>query len=580
MVSIKKESKEDFESDIWLRDSVEVKEEDSKADLGRVKCETEESKDALLVATKSKNSKRSFEDLEENADSSDESAAEMSKSAHPLITDEVGDLCRYKCRKCGKDYQSMCSLQHHLKKAQHWQERSSGELSGSRIKTVWHQCRICAKKILCEKCNVQKHLKKCHFINRLAEYQSKQYYEESKRSQNGRTSKNISVSEAVGNLCRYKCPTCGNIYTRQDHLSRHLSHSKHNVAFNKQISCYLVEKVLHKCKICSKEILCEKKTIQHHLKHHKINTIKDYANNTFIPHNLKPMHKDLISEFCRINATKHNTTSSVANLCIFSCQQCNYSCCSYSGWVQHRKRKNEEIVPLTHYLTKTVFHKCHVCQELIICDNAFIKGHLKKHNMDKITYTKRFQSSMSAGPKELYITKLKSAIKHIPAVKSNTQSLKKTSLLTTNQTTNDSGNICFFKCPLCCEENMSFNCLRAHYKKEHKNEKLSYRNMENYIMEARYHQCLICCQIVLCDIYFLTQHLCSAHKMKYSQYTKDNVLSNGGKVFPTFKGYLLNGCVLDNIDKGKKELTEPNDNGLIVPSMLSSESEDSDFEAF
>ncbi len=56
------------------------------------------------------------------------------------------------------------------------------------------------------------------------------------------------------------------------------------------------------------------------------------------------------------------------------------------------------------------------------------------------------------------------------------------------------------------------------------------------------------------------------------------MLQNGGRTIPTFKDYLRNVEVFDNLANGTEKLTEPKDNGLILPSMISSESEDSDFE--
>ncbi len=52
----------------------------------------------------------------------------------------------------------------------------------------------------------------------------------------------------------------------------------------------------------------------------------------------------------------------------------------------------------------------------------------------------------------------------------------------------------------------------------------------------------------------------------------------GGRVIPTFKDYLRNGEIFDNLTNGTEKLAESKDNGLIEPSVLCSESEDSDFE--
>ncbi len=67
-----------------------------------------------------------------------------------------------------------------------------------------------------------------------------------------------------------------------------------------------------------------------------------------------------------------------------------------------------------------------------------------------------------------------------------------------------------------------------------------------------------------------------------AKYLVEYVFKKGYRVYPTLREYSLNYDVFNSLEKPKEmenqgqENDEINDNGLILPSMLSSESEDSD----
>ncbi len=68
--------------------------------------------------------------------------------------------------------------------------------------------------------------------------------------------------------------------------------------------------------------------------------------------------------------------------------------------------------------------------------------------------------------------------------------------------------------------------------------------------------------------------------MTLSQYIREYVFKKGGKVFPTYKEYCNNNQIFEvktgALQEVSNNIDTNNDNGLILPSMLSSESEDSD----
>ncbi len=177
-----------------------------------------------------------------------------------------------------------------------------------------------------------------------------------------------------------------------------------------------------------------------------------------------------------------------------------------------------------------------------------------------------------------YLVELKSSIKHIPAIQSSSKYDFKPQEIHLDQTTSDIGYLCFFKCPDCPKADLSYIGLRNHCRKKHGSKTLR-RHMNNAV-ELRYHRCLICSKHVACDADIIASHLQQAHQLKVNQYAKTYVLKLGFRVYPTFRDYIKDQNVFKTLemDNTETEGSDECDNGLILPSMISSESEDSDQE--
>ncbi len=123
---------------------------------------------------------------------------------------------------------------------------------------------------------------------------------------------------------------------------------------------------------------------------------------------------------------------------------------------------------------------------------------------------------------------------------------------------------------------MSLGCLAGHSVEKHKVKRFQFK--KEYITEARYHKCHICSKIVICDNRILKSHI-KNHKIKLSEYNFKFVLKSGNRVFPTYQEFKSNSDVFDSLESvSPQKASQPSDNGLITPDMLSSESEDSDEE--
>ncbi len=313
---------------------------------------------------------------------------------------------------------------------------------------------------------------------------------------------------------------------------------------------------------------------------HKIPSIKQYkAYTSFSECKKKSREKDiglLIATF----TGKFKMTREVKNLCNFSCCQCDFDSNNWRKMSAHIN--NEEHGPLLSpikYLKSVTLHKCTLCKEMLLCDQCILTNHLKKHGHSLLSYknNEKFISKESMLSK--YKSMLKSETKNIPSVKPKDKCTLKPNSLPDNQTTKSVGNLSWYKCNYCSKTNLSYGCLRDHYKRRHKRSHCPHK--KQLLLEARYHKCLICKSIVLCDNSVLQAHIGGVHKMNFFEYQTNYVLKNGGRVFPTFREYLNNRQVFDKFEKLGEDCSSRDDHksDIILPSMLSSESEDSDEES-
>ncbi len=227
-------------------------------------------------------------------------------------------------------------------------------------------------------------------------------------------------------------------------------------------------------------------------------------------------------------------------------------------------------------LTKIAFHKCHVCGEIVLCDKFFIICHIRTHKLTLSVYCRNAKINDFENTKEVYLSKLQAYIEHIPIQKTRDKTVLNAKELPDELSTNHVGSISFFKCHLCHQRGMCFTSLQSHFKNQHGLKFLKYK--PHMVWQARYHQCHICAQNVLCDNYFIAYHIKIKHKMKVPQYRQDYVLKKGFMVFPTLADYMRNNEVFESLEKDTNQDPCDKDNTHIMPWMLSSKSEESDKE--
>ncbi len=471
---------------------------------------------------------------------------------------EVENLCKFKCLKCMKKYRSTPTLSMHFSKTGHG-KNNEAEIKKCIIKMVSHKCKVCSKSVMCDKKVIQTHVKMHNIktINKYLKMMEKKIPPRNKYSNNKKVQmeknrnkiEEADVSKEVGNLCRYQCPTCKHIYESSGGFRKHVLHTWHIDLSKEPSSSFLIKVVAHRCKICSKKVLCDKITLNSHMSNHAIKSLKKYIETT----NASRVEEKentivLLHKFCKKNSMKYEVTGVVGSLCRYKCDKCDYWS---QTWFSMRKHclalEHGPLSAPTQYLTQVVMHKCNVCEELLLADKLFIDVHLRKH---KLTIRKYMEKTSTINSEETwhrqYHKELRKAIRDIPAIPAKTQLTLKANSLPASKVTKHIGDISFFKCPHCCRSGISYNCLLSHCRTKHNISFVAYD--PKLLEEARYHQCHICSEIILCDTTIVRKHLGQNHGgMNLSEYKMEHVSKQGYIAIPNFKVYMTNFNVFNEV---------------------------------
>ncbi len=314
--------------------------------------------------------------------------AEVSKSASP-------GLCKFDCLECHKTHNAWRSLANHARK-EHGKSVSWSNCEDYLYKATVHICQICSERILCDTTFLSYHFTKRHSMS-LDEYRD-QYTttreEHAKKANIQQMMETAILSEGeIGNLCTYKCPGCKKVFqsksTFQEHHSGRRKSTTCPLKFKKLQSLECIDKVVtHKCKLCSKLLLCDFKYILFHTSYvHGISTAEEYASKTGC--SLQQSNRDVAHKTLSKNA---KVSKELGNFCTFTCDQCDHV---LNGWKSMKKH-----VEVNHpgsgrtmwqdYITKAVMYNCKICQKRILNDGFFLYYHLKSHKLSKTAYKKKY----------------------------------------------------------------------------------------------------------------------------------------------------------------------------------------------
>ncbi len=308
-------------------------------------------------------------------------------------------LCSFQCPDCFVVYKNWNRLKEHV------EEKHDKPIKMSNCKTylsevLCHVCKICHDKVLCETSYMTCHFRDRHGMS-LNDYRVKYNCNISSEARlqealdNGRQS-----SEDIGDLCTFECPKCDKLYGSIEKLESHnynniikcLQHTRSNF----WLECLEVV-VAHKCKLCSKLVLCDTRTLHKHMiSNHKIKSLQEYSKGTGINIISKSMaEKKLENNLLKCNNDK---TKLVGNFCQYKCHVCKHGTKFWPNMKEHLQVTNHGKYgrnDVDQYLSVACLHKCKICDKKMPNDRYLVDTHLKSyHKVTPSQYVRKFNLTL------------------------------------------------------------------------------------------------------------------------------------------------------------------------------------------
>ncbi len=306
-------------------------------------------------------------------------------------------LCTFQCPECSATYTNWRCCYLHMKD-KHKCTVSFNDYWCYLSNATIHVCKICSEKLICDTRLMSCHFTKKHKLS-LADYRM-QYSSDCNMKTNHQTnhqfkrlleSGKVSFHE-IGNLCKFRCPKCKGTFSSLDWLAKHARKKCKLSVSNQNVIKYVTKVVSHKCKLCSKLVLCDGKLLAtHFLAKHRIKSLKEYANKTG--------STMAAADGCKKQSFEKLTNTAklsqqVGSMCRFSCDQCNYESKTWAATRKHMQKihswsSNESW---SNYISKTVMHQCRICQKKVLNDVVFLFNHFKdSHKMTLLSYVKKYK---------------------------------------------------------------------------------------------------------------------------------------------------------------------------------------------
>jgi len=406
------------------------------------------------------------------------------------------DGCSFDCKECNEcKFNSRKSLLLHLKSAH---EMTSTEyfkkyrhFSSSSIQ---HTCKICDTKIKWERDAITSHLAQFHSMT--PESYAKCYQIANKRPESKPTSQH-SETELSGNRCPLKnwndrcsfsCQICYITYHNRSLFKTHLKekHSMSHTYYCDHFEAEMVQKTVHSCLICGKDILFDSDSMKNHIQkcHSKI-SIKTYEIEYF---NKVVMKTDLGE-----NDWMHR--------CQYDCKICAVSFREKEELEQHIL--DEHSMRLINYTSihgsgalAEVYHTCQVeadekvCNQKVLWGEQSISNHLSnKHNLSPTDYHNKYMNDYDSNLERTYKKKQQ-----------------------------EWANKCSFLCKICNQMFDTKDKLKIHTKEEHKNSEICSSEWDQTVAKFLLHTCQICQENVLWEKEAVTNHLKSKHGISKLDY--------------------------------------------------------------
>jgi len=483
--------------------------------------------------------------------------------------------CEYQCQLCDEFYRVDRYYSDHLKNVHNINKNDYKGCFGLGVtRKVAQNCQLCKanpKEFLMDQAYLGVHIRITHkqsinaYIQKLDDIPTME--------------DDIREDEEWCYQCRYIC--CDTIFRQKWKFDRHISscHGMLVSEFYEQNNIlraspgYYLRKTYHSCRICNKEILCDKGPLQSHIRTHDSMSLESYHTDYILTNKRmdtnwmeKAIHSNVIHtcQICHTNvawnkddltahlkshdytsekykaefmatyrfnneATMHMTDdSNWSDQNRFECkvEGCNEKLTSRVRLVLHIQ-KVHTLTALEYFrehkdsLTTDKYHKCQLCCAKILWDSYYLRDHLRvKHKMKLITYKNKFISSYNDN-----ITAEEAKAIAKKKVGGEKPKKKKKKEERSDEITEDEAEVwataSLFCCQLCdpplaMQGKEKFS---RHLVEEHETPYRQYaKQCQDYKLVSSCHTCKICQTNVKWDIGPLTLHFEDVHKMPLKDY--------------------------------------------------------------
>jgi len=482
--------------------------------------------------------------------------------------------CEYQCHLCDETFDIDRYFSEHLKNTHAITKNDYKASFGLGLsKKVAQNCQLCKgnpKEFLMDQAYLGVHIKITHkqsinsYLQRIEAAHEIQ--------------EDIKDTEDWCYQCKFIC--CETVFRQKWKFDRHIG-ANHGILVseffeqNRNSPGYFLRKMYHKCKVCSKEILCDKGPMQSHVRTHDLSLDGYYQN--FVLSTVEPptdwmniaIHKNVIHtcQICHQNVpwnsdkitahlTTHNITADLYKQHCMTMYKFNKAATTHmsndSNWSD---KNNWECkvegcrVPLAsrvklvlhiqrvHTLTALEYfrahkdslqtdkqHKCQLCCSEILWDSYYLREHLRiKHKMKMVTYKNRF---IAAYNPDITADEARNKRKKFPGkIAKKKIEHKPTKKIIAQTDAEIWATGCLFSCQMCVPATpiAGQDEFTSHLIKTHDTPFYKYaKQFQDYKLVSGFHFCKICQKNVKWDIDPLTKHFEDIHKLSLEEYYEEH----------------------------------------------------------
>ena len=399
-------------------------------------------------------------------------------------------------------------------------------------------------------------------------------------------------TKAIGNLCTFKCPKCHKVFDSWTRMKTHNVTSPHGTGNRKFSDDFIHKKKLHRCRVCSKDVICDLNFISWHVRAHGKNFnvhnySKEYGLNivhgpsvgirkvTSIkiarqkeskrqPRAAPPAKKTTMAR----KASRAPVVETLKNECVFKCTDCDEQNPSWAGLWYHLVTRGHGVCASKGgfsraYLLKESLHSCRKCGKEILCDKRMIAWHVKTHALTLQEYVSEYglTSETASSKKRIF---RKNEAPSTPRMRKRPEQHNKSltaSIRTTSNVSNASGhciifnryheskfesevtvtrevgNLCLYTCPTCDWSCKNFKDMKAHAAREHEEGKSRQYRKTYMTREVVLHRCRYCETRTACSIKEIYEHFMHQHaKTQGISFSEYRELCNSGEKLPGSEG--------------------------------------------